>query len=489
MKKILSAAILFLSVCISLSAQGYTPTYKAPYSVTYNKFWLNSTNLPELGYLVTKPSDGSGHSRWSVGCECLDRDMGDFNEYRKYLPELGVGYARIQSGWAKTEQKKGKYEFGWLDDIVDGLHEEGLLPWMCLCYGNHLYSDGGKSLNASIITEGPVMDAWCRYVKAVATHYKGRVVMYEIWNEPDGNKNNTPEAFAEFVIRTAEVIRECDPDVKIAAFGITKLLKEKREWLAAALDVLRDKGKLGLLDAVTYHLYYHNPDLTLEDVRAGRALLDTYDSRIELIQGESGCASQLETAHAMNHYEWTEYSQVKWDLRRMANDFITDSKSSIFTFIDLRYENMLQSFGLLRMNLLGKFLYKRPSFYGVKHMVSLLTADVHPVPVEIDSRSSRKISAIGLADASGKVIGVMLWYSDRIPSDSLEKTPENVTVWHPDFGKAVYVEPITGKVHRLEDTVVLRGARQPDHTTYSNLPLWDSPILIMSDSAVNYVND
>ena len=266
----------------------------------------------------------------------------------------------------------------------------------------------------------------------------------------------------------------------------TKLLKEKREWLAAALDVLKDNGKLGLIDAITYHLYYHNPDLTNEDVRAGRVLLDSYDPRIELIQGESGCASQLETAHAMNHYEWTEYSQVKWDLRRMANDFVTDTKSNIFTFIDLRYENMLQSFGLLRMNLLGKFLYKRPSFYGVKHLASLLTADVHPVSVSVDYHSTRKISSIGIADASGKVIGVMLWYSDRIPSDSLEKTPENVTVHHPDFGKAVYVEPITGKVHRLEDTVILRGARQSDHTTYSSIPLWDSPILIMSESAVNY---
>lgn len=487
MRRILSALTFAFLAFGSVSAQEYTPTYSGTYSVTYNKFWLNSTRLPELGYLATKPSDGSGHSRWSIGCECLDRDMGDFNEYRKFLPELGVGYARIQSGWAKTEQKKGKYDFTWLDDIVDGLYQEGLRPWMCLCYGNHLYSDTGKSLNAALITEGAVMDAWCRYVKAVVTHYKGKIVMYEIWNEPDGNKDNSPEDYARLLIRTAEVIRECDPAAKIAGFGITKLLSEKRDWLEKSLNVLRSEGKLCLLDAVTYHLYYHNPDLTLDDVRAGRALIDSFDPRIELIQGESGCPSQLEVRHAMHHYEWTEYSQVKWNLRRMANDFLTDTKGNIFTFIDLRYENMLQSFGLLRMNLLGKFLYKRPSFYGVKHLAGILTADVHPVPVEIDYHSSRKISSVGIADKEGNVIGVMLWYSDRIPDDSLEKTLENVTVYHPDFGTPMYVEPITGKVYRMSDTVVLRGAAQPDHTTYSNLPLWDCPILIMSESAVNYV--
>ena len=486
MKKILTAAALAAIASVCVSAQPYHLSYTKPYSVTYNNFWTHPTGLPELGHLVTHPSDGSGHSRWSVGCECLDRDMGDFSEYRKYLGELGVGYARIQSGWDKTEQKKGKYDFAWLDTIVDGLHEEGLVPWMCLCYANHLYSDAGKSLNAALVKDGPVMDAWLRYVRATVKRYRGKVVMYEVWKEPDGNKANDPADYGRLLLRTAEAIRECDPDAKVCGFGLTGAPKAKREWMATALDVLKDAGRLDLLDVISYHLYYHNPDLTRDDVREFRALVDSYDPRIAIFQGESGCPSQLETGHAMNHWEWTEYSQVKWDLRRMANDFAMDIKGNVFTFVDLRYENMLQSFGLLRMNLLGKFLYKRPSFYGVKHLAGLLSADVYPSGVEVEYCGGRKIASVGLSDAGGKLLGVMLWYCDRIPGDSLEKTPETITVHHPQFEEPVYVEPITGKVHRLVDTVILRGAAQPDHTTYTNLPMWDSPVFIMEKSSVNY---
>ena len=37
----------------------------------------------------------------------LDRDYGNFDKYRSYLRPLGISHARIQSGWARTEQKKG----------------------------------------------------------------------------------------------------------------------------------------------------------------------------------------------------------------------------------------------------------------------------------------------------------------------------------------------------------------------------------------------
>ena len=42
------------------------------------------------------------------------------------------------------------------------------------------------NLNARLFGEGPVMDAWDRYVEAVVKRYKGKVSMYEVWNEPDG---------------------------------------------------------------------------------------------------------------------------------------------------------------------------------------------------------------------------------------------------------------------------------------------------------------
>ena len=71
-------------------------------------------------------------SFWSVGSETLDRDYADFEKYRKYLKETGVGYARLQSGWAKTEQVKGVYDFSWIDASVVRAHKDERKEGACI---------------------------------------------------------------------------------------------------------------------------------------------------------------------------------------------------------------------------------------------------------------------------------------------------------------------------------------------------------------------
>ena len=136
------------------------------------------------------------------------------------------------------------------------------------------------------------------------------------------------------------------------------------------LDALKAKNKLDLVDYWAYHPYVNNPDDCYPLVDEFVTLLKSYNPKYKIYQGEAGCPSQLEWTHALSYYPWTEYSQAKWDLRRMAGDKVRNIPSSIFTIIDLRYTNMLQSFGLIRSDLLHEFIYKRPSYYGVQHMVS-----------------------------------------------------------------------------------------------------------------------
>ena len=106
MKQIIYAILISVFCSIQSFAQNH-------YSYTWREFNYNLPKMECLGVMATAIPDGSGHSRWSVGCETLDRDYAVFGNYKEYLGELGVGYARIQSGWAKTEQKKGKYDFKW----------------------------------------------------------------------------------------------------------------------------------------------------------------------------------------------------------------------------------------------------------------------------------------------------------------------------------------------------------------------------------------
>ena len=64
--------------------------------------------------------------------------------------------------------------------------------------------------------------AWNRWVEAMALHYKGKVYEWEIWNEPDINKEQIKDykSLTDLNIRTAEIIKRIEPDAKIAALAL-----------------------------------------------------------------------------------------------------------------------------------------------------------------------------------------------------------------------------------------------------------------------------
>ena len=96
-KKTLFLTLLFFlagALCCRVEAQHW--------SLTMKNIQLKALDMEVAGILAVDPAEKN--HRWSVGCETLDRDYADFSKYKEHLGALGVGYARIQSGWAKCEQ-------------------------------------------------------------------------------------------------------------------------------------------------------------------------------------------------------------------------------------------------------------------------------------------------------------------------------------------------------------------------------------------------
>ena len=96
------------------SDNGKTPThytFKERRCVTREKLLKMDPGLETVGWLETRPAKDIKSSNWSVGCETMDRDYADWDQYKMLLGDLGVKRARFFSGWAKTEQEKGKYDF------------------------------------------------------------------------------------------------------------------------------------------------------------------------------------------------------------------------------------------------------------------------------------------------------------------------------------------------------------------------------------------
>ena len=324
------------------------------------------------------------------------------------------------------------------------------------------------------------LDLWSNYVRNLVTRYP-LLRYWEVWNEPNLQGADQSAAYAELLIRTAEAVRKVDPEAVIIGFGLSRM---PVDFTGKVLDILRERNKLGLIDYVSFHPYHENPDDATPGIEALAKFVASYDPRIRLFSGESGCPSVLEWAHALRYHEWSEYSQAKWVARRLANDFALGIRSSIFAIIDNQYPNMLQSFGLLRANLLKQVVYKRPSYYAMQHMVNLLHAGVkaagHPA---FSANTAREIALVELADTADTPIGVMFWYADRIPSDELAWDRVELSVEGLSLKDPVLVEPITGRIFELPQP---HGNRDGGRMKFTGCPVWDAPMLLIERSAVPF---
>ena len=299
--------------------------------------------------LKTVPAREIPASRLGIGFEKLDRDVFDPEKAYGPLAAIGVKKVRLQSGWMKTERQEGVYDFAWLDRIVDRLAADGMEPWLCLCYGNPLYTDHARLTFGAVgcppIADGRQRGAWLRYVDATVRHFRGRIRLYEIWNEPDlgyswkHRDGETPEEtdwqrnaaeYGRFARDTARAIRQADPGSEVAALTLSRTgnLSYANGALAA--------GLAEEIDYVSFHIYSPDDRVRAAQIEALGRLARGYNPRIRLIQGESGAQSRSDGHGAMRGFAWTPEKQVKWLLRSMITDLETEvAFTSYFSTMDM----------------------------------------------------------------------------------------------------------------------------------------------------------
>ena len=438
--------------------------YRKYESVTWKIFNDSAPALERLGTLKTRRSDEIESSDFSVGCECLDRDYQDFEMYKSFLPDLGVKWVRLLSGWAKTERTKGIYDFAWTDAQVDFCLSHRIQPWFCLCYGNPLYSSGkwlGMKIH-ELVASPEGYTAWLRYVEATVVHYRTRVRRWEIWNEPF----DQTEDYAKLCADTAEAIVRAQPEAELVV-AACRFPKDHEAVYAA----LKSKGLEKSVKFWAYHGYSPNVDGSYEGKRRGRhtptevfrAWVKGKDPGYDVLQGESGCPAQLEFAHAMSNLPWTEFSKAKWDLRRAIGDRARGIFTSHFSIADNAYPNMLQSFGLIRSDIQHRFIYRRPSYYGMRNVYSFFDATVKSAGVGVVATKGRKATVCRFVKRGRKLL--VAWFSHERPTDELEWVGAAVPCEDMHFDKPVWVDLITGGVYALPKD-------------FAEIPLRDSPVMV-----------
>ena len=452
--------------------------------------------------MVMEPRPGKRTGRLGIGLEKLDRSLYDPMPALSMLAQSGAHYVRLQSGWQRTERKKGKYDFTWLDTLVDALFERGMEPWIDLCYGNALYTPKAGAYFGAVgcapTETAEERNAWAAYVRAVVSRYRGKVRFYEIWNEPDGiwcwKSGVDAASYARFACDTADAIHRADEEA-LAVAGV--LCSVNLPFFRALLDA----GLAEHADALSYHRYNANEITAWQEHQSLRALADAYRPGLMLIQGESGTQSRPGGAGALNGGAWSEEKQMKYLLRHRLIDLATDSVLiSHFSALDMpealngdtsdrRSWLDYGYFGILSATFgpdgLADGTYRpKPSYRAFQVLCALFSGDVRPVALPVVRKAlpspsvfgqdadDARILSFGYADENGQALAY--WMAVDLMRETYEGTVS--------FSLAGERRPI--RLIRLSDGAVFAIPEENQKregglvTGLVNLPLSDTPYLL-----------
>jgi hypothetical protein len=213
----------------------------------------------------------------------------------------GFKFVRMDFVWGAIEQKPGQYDWSDYERLLSELDQRDLRAVFILDYSNPLYE-------AAVTSPDPLkqvprkttasprhpesLAAFARWAAASTSHFHGRHVLWEIWNEPNGNFwSPKPDAaeYSALALAACKAIRQADSQATIigpASSGFP--------W--PFLGAFFQSGVLQYLDAVSVHPYrdnQHPPETAAADYRKLRQLINAWappsrKGQIPILSGEWG---------------------------------------------------------------------------------------------------------------------------------------------------------------------------------------------------------
>jgi hypothetical protein len=203
----------------------------------------------------------------------------------KMLAGAGFRWVRMDFAWEGTEREKGKYDFAAYDRLMESLKPHGIRALFILDYANRHY-DNGQSPQSD---EGRA--AFARWAAAAVAHFKGRGILWEMYNEPNiffWRPKPDVNQYTKLALAVGKAIRQAAPDEQYIGPATSEV----------AFPFLEKCFQAGLLEywsAVSVHPYRQQaPETAAADYARLRKLIDQYapqGKRIAILSGEWGYSS------------------------------------------------------------------------------------------------------------------------------------------------------------------------------------------------------
>ena len=226
------------------------------------------------------------------------------------LRATGVRWVRTDFNWAATEGSPGVYDFSAYDPLVAQLESAGLRALFILDYTNPLYDHGLSPASDE------ARQAFARWAVAAITHFRGRHILWEIYNEPNFRfwtpRPNTDD-YIKLALAVGEAVQQSAPDAKLAGPASASV---DMPFLEACFKA----GLLNYWSAVSIHIYRPgDPEGVAGDLLQVQLLMRRYAPAgkvVPIILSEWGYSSVWQ---GMDEQKQAEMLARGW-LAQIAND-------------------------------------------------------------------------------------------------------------------------------------------------------------------------
>jgi transcriptional regulator with XRE-family HTH domain len=163
------------------------------------------------------------------------------------MPAFQVGSVRFwdsQTRWANLQPTRDRFDWATLDRLVGGTEKAGLPTlfvlggtpgWAAPNSPKGAYTDGSRTGAPENLAD------WDRFVKALASRYRGRLDAYELWVQATHHMyySGSVEKLVEMTERAAKIVRSADPDATLVCPSMGQL------WQPEARKILKRFAELG----------------------------------------------------------------------------------------------------------------------------------------------------------------------------------------------------------------------------------------------------
>ena len=255
---ILIAIVLILGAALILTRVPSTPDRPPAPTATATRPVPTVTASPLVNNTTTPAPTATPVPKPDIGVQ--GQFIGpDGDNGIKAAANLGVGWIKQQIDWNSTEYARGLYRWEELDHLIAEAQKYGLKIMFSVARAP------GFSRPEPVEEDGPPSDfsIFRDFMHALSKRYQGRVAAYELWNEPNLQRewrgfDLSADKFVELVKAGAEGVRAGDPEAIIisgapAVTGIDDKINaiDDRRFFREMVQA----GVGDLVDAIGVHPY------------------------------------------------------------------------------------------------------------------------------------------------------------------------------------------------------------------------------------------